>query len=62
MDDAYQKLKNILCILIVLKELQSIEKEFFQTVIGIQGEIPYVDNPEEVRMMVASRQGFLFDL
>ena len=54
-----QELKNIPCILVASKEQQAIEKEFYQTIIGIQGEILYVENLEEPRMMVISGQGFL---
>lgn len=54
-----QELKNIPCILVASKEQQSIEKEFYQTIIGIQGEILYAENLEEARMMVISGQGFL---
>ena len=54
-----QELKNIPCILVASKEQQSIEKEFYQTIIGIQGEILYAANLEEARMMVISGQGYL---
>lgn len=54
-----QELKNIPCILVASKEQQAIEKEFYQTVIGVQGEIVYAENLEEARMMVISGQGFL---
>lgn len=54
-----QELKNIPCILVASKEQRSIEKEFYQTVIGIQGNILYAENLEEARMMVISGQGFL---
>ncbi len=54
-----QELKNIPCILVASKDQQSIEKEFYQTIIGIQGEILYAENLEEARMMVISGQGFL---
>lgn len=54
-----QELKNIPCILVASKEQQTIEKEFYQTIIGIQGEILYAENLEEARMMVISGQGFL---
>lgn len=54
-----QELKNIPCILAASKEQQAIEKEFYQTIIGIQGEILYAENLEEARMMVISGQGFL---
>ena len=54
-----QELKNIPCILVASKEQQAIEKEFYQTIIGIQSEILYAENLEEARMMVVSGQGFL---
>lgn len=54
-----QELKNIPCILIASKEQQSVEKEFYQTIIGIQSEILYAENLEEAHMMVISGQGFL---
>lgn len=54
-----QELKNIPCILVASKEQRSIEQDFYQTVIGIQGEILYAENLEEARLMVISGQGFL---
>ena len=54
-----QELKNIPCILVASKEQQAAENEFYQTVIGIQGEILYAESMEEARMMVVSGQGFL---
>lgn len=54
-----QDLKNIPCILVASKGQQATEKEFYQTIIGIQGEILYAENLEEARMMVISGQGFL---
>lgn len=54
-----QELKNIPCILVASKEQRAIEKEFYQTIIGIQGEILFAENLEEARMMVISGQGFL---
>lgn len=54
-----QELKNIPCILVTSQEQRDNEKEFYQTVIGIQGEILYAENLEEARMMVISGQGFL---
>ena len=53
-----QELKNIPCILVASKEQQATEKEFYQTVIGIQSEVLYAENLEEARMMVISGQGF----
>ena len=54
-----RELKNLPCILVASKEQHAIEKEFYQTVIGIQGEILYAENLEEARMMVISGQGYL---
>ena len=54
-----RELKNIPCILVASREQQAREKEFYQTVIGIQGEFLYGENLEEARMMVLSGQGFL---
>lgn len=54
-----QELKNIPCILVASQEQQTNEKEFYQAVIGIQGEILYAENLEEARMMVISGQGFM---
>lgn len=54
-----RELKNIPCILVASRDQQANEKEFYQTVIGIQGEILYAETLEEARMMVLSGQGFL---
>lgn len=54
-----QELKNIPCILVASREQQTNEKEFYKTIIGIQGEILYADNLEEAYMMVVSGKGFL---
>lgn len=54
-----QELKNIPCILVTSQEQRDNEKEFYQTVIGIQGEILFAENLEEACMMVLSGQGFL---
>lgn len=53
-----QELKNIPCILVTSKEQQATEKEFYQTIIGVQSETLYAENLEEVRMKVISGQGF----
>lgn len=54
-----QELKNLPCILVTSQKQQTIEREFYQTIIGIQSEIIYAENLEEARMMVISGQGFL---
>ena len=53
------ELKNIPCILVASREQQANEREFYRTVIGVEGEILYAENLEEARMMVLSGQGFL---
>lgn len=54
-----QELKNVPCILVASREQQATEKEFYQTIIGIQSEILYAENLDEAHMMVISGQGFL---
>lgn len=54
-----QELKNIPCILVTSKEQRKIEQEYYQTVIGIQGEFLYAENLEEARLLVTSGQGFM---
>ena len=54
-----QELKNIPCILVASKEQREIEKEYYQTVIGFQGEFLYAENLEEARLLVTSGQGFM---
>lgn len=54
-----QELKNVPCILVASRDQQATEKEFYQTIIGIQSEILYAENLDEAHMMVISRQGFL---
>lgn len=56
---AAQELKNIPCILVASKEQREIEKEYYQTVIGIQGDFMYAENLEEARWLVVSGQGFM---
>lgn len=52
-------LKNIPCILIASKEQRILEQEYYQTVIGFQGEFLYTENLEEAHLLVISGQGFL---
>ncbi|MGM9961009.1 MAG: LysR family transcriptional regulator [Allobaculum sp.] len=53
------ELKNTPCILVSSKDQESIEQDFYQDVIGFQGEFIYAQNLEEARMMVISGRGFL---
>lgn len=54
-----QELKNVPCILVASRDQQATEKEFYQTIIGIQSEFLYAENLDEAHMMVISGQGFL---
>lgn len=54
-----QELKNIPCILVASKDQQIIEQEYYQTVIGLQGEFVYAENLEEARLRIISGQGFM---
>lgn len=54
-----QELKNIPCILVASKEQRETEREYYQSVIGFQGEFRYADTLEEARLLVISGQGVL---
>lgn len=54
-----EELKDIPCILVASKEQREIEREYFQTVIGFQGDFLYAENLEEARLLVISGQGFM---
>ena len=54
-----QELKNTPCILVTSAAQRETEKEYYQTVIGLQGEFLYAENIEEARLMVIGRKGFL---
>ncbi len=53
------ELKNIPCILVASVAQREIEQEYYQTVVGLQGEFLYAENMEEARLMVIGRKGFL---
>ena len=53
------ELKNIPCILVASAAQRETEQEYYQTVVGLQGEFLYAENMEEARLMVISRKGFL---
>lgn len=53
------ELKNIPCILVASKEQQIIEQEYYETIIGFQGEFFYVENLEEARLLVIAGKGFV---
>lgn len=53
------ELKNIPCILVTSPAQRETEQEYYQTIVGLQGEFLYAENLEEARLMVLSRKGFL---
>ena len=53
------ELKNIPCILVASAAQRETEQEYYQTVVGLQGEFLYAENMEEARLMVIGRKGFL---
>ncbi|MBD5552153.1 MAG: LysR family transcriptional regulator [Lachnospiraceae bacterium] len=54
-----QELKNIPCILVASREQRENEQEYYQGVIGFQGDFLYAENLEEARLMVIGGQGFM---
>lgn len=53
------ELKNIPCILVASAAQRETEQEYYQTIVGLQGEFLYAETMEEARLMVISRKGFL---
>ena len=53
------ELKNIPCILVASPAQRETEQEYYQTIVGLQGEFLYAENMEEAQLMVISRKGFL---
>lgn len=54
-----QELKNVPCILVASKEQRKTEQEYYQGVVGFQGDFLYAENLEEARLMVIGGQGFM---
>lgn len=54
-----EELKNIPCILVASKDQRETEQEYYQGVVGFQGEFLYAENLEEARLMVIGGQGFM---
>lgn len=54
-----QELKNMPCILVSSKEQRENEQEYYQGVIGFQGDFLYAENLEEARLLVIGGQGFM---
>lgn len=54
-----QELKNIPCIIVSSEVERNREQEFYQNVIGLQGEVIFAVNMEEARLFVISGKGFM---
>ncbi len=54
-----QELKNVPCILVSSKDQRETEREYYQVVVGFQGDFLYADTLEEARLMVIGGQGFM---
>ena len=54
-----QELKNVPCILVSSKEQRETEQEYYQRVVGFQGDFLYAENLEEARLLVIGGQGFM---
>ncbi|MBD5535988.1 MAG: LysR family transcriptional regulator [Lachnospiraceae bacterium] len=54
-----QDLKNVPCILVASREQRKNEQEYYQDVVGFQGDFLYAENLEEARLMVIGGQGFM---
>lgn len=54
-----QELKNVPCILVSSKNQRETEQEYYQNVVGFQGDFLYAENLEEARLMVIGGQGFM---
>ena len=54
-----QELKNVSCILVSSKEQRETEQEYYQGVVGFQGDFLYAENLEEARLLVIGGQGFM---
>ena len=52
-------MKNVPCILVASREQRKNEQEYYQDVVGFQGDFLYAENLEEARLMVIGGQGFM---
>lgn len=53
------ELRNVPCILICKKSQEYIEKEYYQSTYGLQGEFLYAPTLKDARLMVVSNQGYI---
>lgn len=54
-----EDLKNIPCILIASQSQQENERQYYQEIVGVKGEILFAENLEEARLMVLGGKGFM---
>lgn len=54
-----EELKNTPCILISSESQRETERDYYQTVMGIQGEFIYAEDLEEARILLISGKGFM---
>ena len=54
-----QELKNFPCVLVASESQREVEREYYHTIVGVQGEFLYAENLEEARLMVIGQKGFL---
>ena len=54
-----QELKNMPCILVSSEAEKETEAEYYQMIVGLQGEKLFADNMEEARTLVISGKGFM---
>lgn len=54
-----EELKQVPCILIASKDQQEIEQEYYQNTLGFCGNIIFVENLEQGRVLVAGNKGFM---
>ncbi len=52
-------LKNTPCILVINKEGQREEQEYYETVIGLKGEYLFADTIQEARLKIITGQGYM---
>ena len=53
-----EELKNIPCILVASQSQQEQERDYYQTVIGVQSSFLYANTLEEARLLVVGGQGY----
>lgn len=54
-----EELKQVPCILVASEDQQEIEKEYYQNTLGFSGNIIFVENLEQGRVLVAGNKGFM---